>query len=87
MKNGQFIIDAEYVVALDVSREVQWNWVSFVTILEPKFANRGYIQEEFDQFLVDFANRLPNLALSNLEFNFAEQSREAYLSEIMQKGN
>ena len=73
------------VVVLNVLREVQWNWFSFVVLLEPKFKSHGYTQEVFDQFLVDFANQLPNLGLSGMEFNLTEQSRAAYLSEVMQK--
>ena len=45
----------------------------------------GYSQEVFDQFLVDFASQLPNLGLPNDEFQLAEQSRAAYLSEVAQK--
>lgn len=64
---------------------MRWNWFSFVILLEPKFHSHGYTQEVFDQFLVDFANQLPKLGLSDLELNLTEQSRAAYLSEIMQK--
>lgn len=39
----------------------------------------------FDQFLVDFASQLPNLGLSDDEFNLVEQSRAALLSEVAQK--
>ena len=72
-------------VVLDILREVEWNWFSFVVLLEPKFEKQGYSQEVFDQFLVDFASQLPNLGLSDDEFNLVEQSRGAFLSEVAQK--
>ena len=84
-EKGRSIFDVNSVVVLNVLREVQWNWFSFVVLLEPKFKSHGYTQEVFDQFLVDFANQLPNLGLSDVEFNLTEQSRAAYLSEVMQK--
>ncbi len=78
-------IDVNYVIVLDILREVGWNWFSFVVLLEPKFERQGYTQEVFDQFLVDFASQLPNLGLSDNELTLVEQSRAAYLSEILQK--
>lgn len=78
-------MDVNSVVVLDVLPEVDWNWFSFVVSLERKSKNCGYTQEVVDQFLVDFASQLPNLGLSDEEFNLTEQSRAAYLSEVMQK--
>ena len=60
---------------------------SFVIVLEEKFEKHGYSQEVFDQFLCDFAGQLPNLGLSVEEFNLVEQSRTAYLSEVIKKRN
>ncbi len=81
----QSVIDEKFIEVLNVLQEVQWNWFSLVILLEPSFSSHGCTQEEFDLFLVDFANQLPNLGFSDLEFNLTEQSREAYLSEIAQK--
>lgn len=78
-------LDVNSVVVLDILREVEWNWFSFVVLLEPKFEKQGYSQEVFDQFLVDFTSQLPNLGLSDNEFNLVEQSRAAFLSEVAQK--
>ena len=78
-------LDVNSVVVLDILREVEWNWLAFVVLLESRFEKEGYSQEVFDQFLVDFASQLPNPGLSNDEFQLAEQSRAAYLSEVAQK--
>lgn len=54
--------------------------------LRTKVSERhGYSEEVFDQFLCDFASQLQNLGLSVDEFNLVEQSRTAYLLEVMQK--
>lgn len=79
------VIDVNSVNVLDILREVEWNWFSLVLLLEPKFQSHGYSQQVFDQFLVDFAGQIPQLGLSDEELNLTEQSRTAYLSEIMQK--
>lgn len=78
-------LDVNSTLILDVLREVELNWFSFVIVLEPKFQKHGYSQEVFDQFLCDFAGQLPNLGFSVDEFSLVEQSRKAYLSEVMQK--
>ena len=77
--------DVNSVVVLDILRELDWNWYSFVLLLESKFERQGYSQEVLDQFLVDFASQLPNLGLKDDELQLTEQSRAAYLSDVMQK--
>lgn len=62
-------LDVNSTLILDVLREVELNWFSFVIVLEPKFQKHGYSQEVFDQFLCDFAGQLPNLGLSVDEFS------------------
>lgn len=76
-------LDVNSSLVLDILREVDFNWFSFVVVLEPKFQKHGYSQEVFDQFLCDFTSQLQNLGLSIDEFNLVEQSRTAYLSEVM----
>lgn len=76
-------LDVNSSLVLDILREVDFNWFSFVVVLEPKFQKHGYSQEVFDQFLCDFTSQLQNLGLSVDEFNLVEQSRTAYLSEVM----
>ena len=78
-------LDVNSSLVLDILREVDFNWFSFVVVLEPKFQKHGYSQEVFDQFLCDFASQLQNLGLSVDEFNLVEQSCTAYLSDVMQK--
>ena len=78
-------LDVNSSLVLDILRGVDFNWFSFVDILEPKFQKHGYSQEVFYQFLCDFTGQLQNLGLSVDEFNLVERSRTAYLSEVMQK--
>ena len=65
--------------------QTEWNWFSFVILLEPEFEKKCHSQEVFDQFLVDFASHLPNMGLSVHQLNLVEQSRVAYLSEVLEK--
>ena len=78
-------LDVNSSHVLDILREVDFNCFSFVVVLEPKFQKHGCSQEVFDQFLCDSTGQLQNLGLNVDEFNLVEQSRTAYLSEVMQK--
>ena len=73
------------MTALDELREVSWNWFAFVKVLEKTFETHDYAPELFDQFLTDFAVRLPNLGLHEEELRLTEQSRLAYLENLHQK--
>lgn len=78
-------LDVNSSLVLDILREVDFNWFSFVVVLEPKFQKHGYSEVVFDQFLCDFASQLQNLGLSVDEFNLVEQSHTVYLLDVMQK--
>ena len=78
-------VNINSVVALNILCETEWNWFSFVILLEPEFEKKCHSQEVFDQFLVDFASHLPNMGLSVHQLNLVEQSHAAYLSEVLEK--
>ena len=82
-------VNINSAVALIILRGVEWNWFSFVFTLESKFEKKGHPQEVVDQFLADFASQLPNMGLNieqlNQQLNLVEQSRAAYLSELLEK--
>ena len=73
------------IIALNQLREVSWNWFAFVKVFEKPFETHGYTLELLDQFLTDFATRLPNLGLNEEEMRLTEQSRLAYLKNLKQK--
>jgi hypothetical protein len=85
MKYYVLDVNINSVVALNILRKTEWNWFSFVILLEPEFEKKCHSQEVFDQFLVDFASHLPNMGLSVQQLNLVEQSHAAYLSEVLEK--
>ena len=72
-------------IVLNILREADWNWFSFVANLESMFYAQGHTQEILDKFIVFFSNKLHNFGLCDAELNLAETSRQIYLSEMMQK--
>lgn len=78
-------LDINSVLVVDVLKEAKFNWFAFVAILEPKFNNQGYTQDVYNEFLVDFVNKLPNLGLTEEEYRLTEQSRAVYLSYMLEK--
>lgn len=73
------------IVALEILKELKYNWFALVAYFQPEFSRQGYTQEDFDNFLVGFASQLHNLGLSDEELNLTEQSRVAYLNEMLAK--
>ena len=78
-------VKASTAMALEILKELKFNWFALVTSLEPEFSSQGYTQEDFDNFLMDFASQLQNLELSDEELKLTEQSRVAYLDEMLVK--
>ena len=70
------------VLALDALKEVDFNWFSFVTMLQPKFAAHGYTDEVLNQFLIDFSSQLPHLGLKEDELELTELSRIICVDEL-----
>ena len=62
------------VLVLDILKETDFNWFTFVAYLEPKLLSQGYTQDVFDQFLSDFASQLHNLGLNNEQYRLGKQS-------------
>jgi hypothetical protein len=79
------IIDTDSSIVLDILREVNFNWFSFVVLLESKFVNQGYSEQIIDKLIDDFATQLPKFHLSAEQLHLANESRLAYLSELKQK--
>lgn len=79
------IIDKDFSIVLDILREVNFNWFSFVVLLESKFANQGYSEQIIDKLIDNFATQLPKLDLSEEQLHLTNESRLAYLSELKQK--
>ena len=79
------IIDTDSSIVLDILREVNFNWFSFVVLLESKFVNQGYSEQIIDKLIDDFAMQLPKFHLSAEQLHLANESCLAYLSELKQK--
>ncbi len=73
------------MLVLDILKDTGYNWFALVASLEPILRCQGYTTEDFDQFLVNFANQLHNLGLNDEEFRLTEQSRAVYLIEMLEK--
>ena len=72
-------------IALNILREVEWNWFSFVANMESLFSAKGHTQEMLDKFIVIFSYKLHSFGLCDAELNLAETSRQVYLLEMMRK--
>ena len=72
-------------IVLNILREAEWNWFSFVANLESIFCAQGHTLEILNKFIVFFSNKLHSFGLSGAELNLAETSRQIYLSEMMRK--
>ena len=78
-------IDINSTFVLDMLQETSFNWFAFSASLETVFRNRRYDSSVLDQFLCEFASRLPELGLKDDELELLEQSRLAYLATLEQK--
>ncbi len=72
-------------IAVNLLREVSFNWFAFVVLLQSKFVSE-------DEFMVDslmsrVASHLPELGFSEEEVVLIEQSRAAYLQTMQENEN
>jgi hypothetical protein len=71
-------------VALQVLRDVQFNWFAFVAILKSRFEAQGF-GDILDQYITHITSQLPNCGLTKEEVSLTNQSRLVYLDVIQAK--
>lgn len=77
-------VETNSSIVLEKLQQVNFNWFAFVAAMETVFRVRGSTSEMLNQFLDDFASRLPELGFSDEEVMLTESSRAVYIDKINQ---
>ena len=69
-------VDIDIKIVLDMLQEASYNWFEFVTLIKQEFKDKG-LEEELDQYLIDFSSQLPHFGLIQENLAMVEESSKS----------